>query len=214
MRKWTLLTLLICISLFSVAMVVARILYSGRYTFINLNWNLFLAWLPILFAALAVRWRKRPFLALTLAFLWLLFLPNAPYLVTDLIYLRTRAPVPFLYDMIMLLSFAALGLFLGLVSLRMMQGLVCSRFGAAAGWIFVMSVLAVSGLGVYIGRVLRWNSWDLFVRPLPLLNDVRNELSEPQTIVISGIMAVMMIGAYVLLTTALDLSGGLKQQTY
>ena len=88
MHKWTTLLLLILVSLFSLALITARVLYSQQINYIFLLWNLFLAWLPLLFALLALRWQKRPFLALAAAFLWLLFFPNAPYLVTDLIHLR------------------------------------------------------------------------------------------------------------------------------
>ena len=193
MQKYFLFIMLIIVSLFSAALVAARILYSGQITHIFLNWNLFLAWLPLLFAWLAIRWQKRPFLALSMAFLWLLFFPNAPYLVTDLIHLKARAPVPLWYDMILLLDFALIGLFLGVVSLRIMHGWINGRFGAISGWLFVLFVVSISGFGVFIGRFLRWNSWDLFVRPLPLISDVMRSLSEPRTIAISGLLAILML---------------------
>ena len=104
--------------------------------------------------------------------------------------------MPLWYDLILLLDFALLGLFLGLASLRIMHGLVNGRFGAWAGWSFVLFVLAVGGLGVYIGRFLRWNSWDLFVRPLSLTADIWANLTEPRTIVVSGLLALLMLFAY------------------
>jgi len=214
MQKWSTFIALTLVSFFSLALVLVRILYSGRFTYIFLNWNLFLAWLPLLFAVLAVRWQKRPFLAMAMAFLWLLFLPNAPYLVTDLIHLEARAPVPLWYDMILLLDFALLGLFLGFISLRLVHGLVSGRFGSAAGWIFVLAVLGISGLGVFIGRFLRWNSWDLFLRPLPLLTDVLSQLTEPRTVVISGLLAILMLFAYIIFAISPGLTASLQQQTY
>ena len=198
MNRWLTYLTLFLVTTFSLALFSARFLYSGQITYIFLIWNLFLAWLPLIFAWLAVRWRKRPLPALAAAFLWLLFFPNAPYLVTDLIHLRAIDPVPLWYDLILLLDFALLGLFLTFVSLRMMHDLVGSRFGAIVGWLFTLTVFGLSGLGVYIGRFLRWNSWDLFKRPLALLNDVWINLDEPRTLVVSGLLALLMLFAYLI----------------
>jgi uncharacterized membrane protein len=200
MQKHTISLALIIISLFSVGLVGTRIIYSGQHLYIFLLWNLFLAWLPLVFAWLAVTWRQWPLLALLATFFWLLFFPNAPYLVTDLLHLQPINPVPLWYDLIMLLDFALLGLFLAFVSLHLMQELVHDRFGAVAGWLFVIAVLGMSGLGIYIGRFLRWNSWDLFTRPLALLNDVHVNLYEPRTLVISGLLALLLLFAYLIFT--------------
>ena len=198
MNRWLTYLTLFLVTTFSLALFSARFLYSGQITYIFLIWNLFLAWLPLIFAWLAVRWRKRPLPALAAAFLWLLFFPNAPYLVTDLIHLRAIDPVPLWYDLILLLDFALLGLFLTFVSLRMMHDLVGSRFGAIAGWLFTITVIGASGLGVYIGRFLRWNSWDLFTKPLVLINDVWASLYEPRTLVISSLLALLLFFAYLI----------------
>lgn len=213
MQKWFMFIMLTIISLFSVALVAARMLYSGQVAYSFLIWNLFLAWLPLLFAWLAVRWQKRPFFALAVAFIWLLFFPNAPYLVTDLIHLRTIDPVPLWYDLILLLDYALLGLFLAFVSLRMMQELVDSRFGGIAGWLFTLLVLGVSGLGVFIGRFLRWNSWDLFTRPLTLVSDVWASLGEPRTVAISGLLALLLFFGYLIFSIAPAQNGGLQQNS-
>jgi len=202
MKKHLSLITLILVSLFSTALVAARVLYSGQGSYIFLLWNLFLAWLPLLFAWLAVRRQERPFPALVMAFLWLLFFPNAPYLVTDLVHLRALDPVPLWYDLILLLDYALLGLFLCFASLRLMQGLVAGRLGEIAGWLFVLVALTAGGLGVFIGRFLRWNSWDLFTRPLSLLNDVWANLGEPRTIAVSGLLALLLLFTYLLFSIA------------
>lgn len=201
-RNLFLFSVLVLISVFSVALVAARIWYSGQITFVFLVWNLFLAWLPLAFAWLALRWQKNLFFALPMLFLWLLFFPNAPYLVTDLIHLQTRAPVPLWYDLILLLDYALLGVLLAFVSLRIIHGLVNGRFGGVAGWLFVLFTLSVSSLGIYIGRFLRWNSWDIFLRPKPLLYDVWTQLWEPRTLAISGMLALIMIAAYIVFSLA------------
>jgi uncharacterized membrane protein len=198
MQRRSMMFTLILVSLFSVALVAVRVLFSGQITYIFLIWNLFLAWLPLLFAWLALRWQNRTPLVLGALFLWLLFFPNAPYLVTDLIHLRPLPPVPLWYDLILLFDYALLGLFLAFVSLHMMQNLVDRRFGSAASWAFVLSVLSISGLGVFIGRFLRWNSWDLFLRPFSLLGNVWAHLAEPRTLLVSGLMALLLLFAYLI----------------
>jgi uncharacterized membrane protein len=202
MQRVSLFLMLVVISLFSVALIILRMLHSGQPYYVFLVWNLFLAWLPLLFAWLAVWWRRRPVPALAMGFLWLLFFPNAPYLVTDLIHLRAIDPVPLWFDLILLLDYAHLGLFLGFVSLREMHGLVSGAFGSLPGWLFVFLVLGLSGLGVYIGRFLRWNSWDLFTRPLTLINDIMANLTEPRTVVVSGLLALLMLFGYLIFTIA------------
>ena len=194
-----LLTLLL-ISFFTLALVIVRRIYSGQPIYFFLLWNLFLAWLPVAFAWLAHRMRRRPVPALIAAFMWLLFFPNAPYLLTDLVHLRAIPPVPLWYDLILLFTFAVLGLFLGLYSLHVMHGLIETYVGRLAGWLFVLAALGAGGWGVFIGRFLRWNSWDLLTRPSALLYDILANLTEPRTLVISGLLALLLFFAYLIFT--------------
>lgn len=133
-----------------------------------LLWNLVLAWIP---ALLAVRLRAssraggRLLPLVPFGVLWLLFLPNAPYIVTDVIHLRDVGRVSFAYDVPMLAVFGGTGLLLGFMSLYLVQSVVRERFGERAGWRFAAATIPLTGIGVYLGRVLRWNSWDVLVRP-------------------------------------------------
>src|SRR5262249_892992 len=122
------------------AMLVARVAYTGQVTYLFLIWNLFLAWLPVAYAAVAERaWLAgRGWLAVPAVALWLLFLPNAPYIVTDLIHLPYGQGAPLWFDAIMIFSFALTGLLLGFVSLLMVHGLVERAAGRPAGWLMAM----------------------------------------------------------------------------
>lgn len=138
----------------------------GRHAYF-LNINLFLAWLPLVFAVGASR-ATRPWVAVAFGLAWLLFLPNAPYLVTDLIHLsgwygeRWRHVLQF--------GFAAwTGVMLGVASLRLVHLTVERRIGPVAGWLTVAASTALCAVGVVIGRFQRWNSWDLLTRPLDVL---------------------------------------------
>lgn len=173
-----------------------------------LVWNLFLAWLPALgaFAAYNLnRWptsfRWLPIIGISL--LWLLFLPNAPYLVTDIIHLKPHAGVPLWYDLITLVAFAWTGSFLGLVSLYLMQILVRRAVGRAASWLFVIGVLALNGVGIYLGRFLRWNSWDLLIHPADLFSDLLGAFYHPlehlQTIAFAGLITLLFSAVYLMM---------------
>lgn len=172
---------LIFASLLSMAMVAVRWFYSGIPAYLFLLWNLFLAWFPLFAALTTYALRRRPLLAMGPAVLWLLFLPNAPYLLTDLLHLGRGVGVPLWYDMLMLSTFALTGLLLGFASLELMHNLVAERLGAISGWFFAGSSLALSSVGVTIGRFLRWNSWDAVLRPTSLLVDLLRLLAEPWT---------------------------------
>jgi uncharacterized membrane protein len=160
-----------------------RIRLSGGGTFGFLIWNLFLAWLPYWFAlgvSFLSRGARPPWVVIVpLGVLWLLFLPNAPYILTDLIHLDERHGVPLWYDAGFILTVAITGMFLGIASLRVMHGIIQQAAGRLAGWVFALGVIALSGLGVYLGRFVRWNSWDLLENPLAVLLDTLRIFRHP-----------------------------------
>lgn len=184
-----------------------------------LVWNLFLAWLPLCGALTAYnlerlpgRWRWLPVAGF--AVLWLLFLPNAPYLVTDIIHLKPHKGALLWYDLIMLVTFAWTGVFLGLVSLFLMQELVRRSAGRAASWLFVFGVMVLNGFGLYFGRVLRWNSWDVLFRPdslfFELLAGIRNPWAHTQTLAFAGLFTLLFSAVYLMLLAFTQLQ--LEQQ--
>ena len=197
-------------SVVSTGMVVVRIHYSAQGRYVFLVWNLFLAWLPFVFSWLAYRFHRKKLWLTLFGCLWLLFLPNSPYLVTDLIHIRPLGNVPLWYDAIMIFSFALTGLFLGFLSLYLMQALVVRRFGESLSWLFVLSALALSSFGVYIGRFLRWNSWDLFIQPITLLRDITHSLLNPgllpKMVVVSLLLTAVFTFTYVILFSLPQLS--------
>jgi uncharacterized membrane protein len=134
---------------------------DAQYDF--LAWNLFLAWIPLLLAIVMVR-ACRSSLSISAApllALWLLFFPNAPYVVTDFVHLRDIGGMPRWFDMLLLSSFAATALGLGFASLYLVQNLIRATFGAAWSWASALTVIGLSGVGIYLGRVYQLNSWDV-----------------------------------------------------
>jgi len=170
------------------ALVAARAMATRSLSGLYLPWNLFLAWIPLGFAlvvrrlALGTPRRGRRWLLALTGAAWLLFFPNAPYILTDLMHLarvRPGASAPLWFDLLLHLTVATTGLFLGFASLAVMQNQVSRWSGKLVGWIFAIVSLALSGFGVYLGRFLRWNSWDVVRAPLPLLGDIAERLLHP-----------------------------------
>ena len=152
-----------------------------------LAWNLALAWIPML-CALGVRAARRGITRATFGVLWLLFLPNAPYLVTDLVHLRRSTG---LWRHVLQFGYASwTGVLLGVVSLRIVHVEVERRAGRAAGWACVAASVALCAVGVVIGRFQRWNSWDLLTRPTEVASSTWNWASSPFTHVESTSVAV------------------------
>jgi len=208
-RRWLAFLALAAASAFSVGLVWIRHELTGEWRYENLVWNLFLAWLPFAFALVAYDGYRRggrlPALLLPAA-LWLAFLPNAPYLVTDYMLLREIEGMPVWFDVVMLTSFAWTGLVLGFVSVYLIQSIARRRAGAVAGWAVALGSLGLSGLGIYLGRVLRWNSWDLAVQPTAVLADVAERLQSPKLIGMSLAMAAFLTLAYATLYTFLSVA--------
>lgn len=163
-----------------VALVGIRFLASHQFNYFNLIWNLCLAWLPLGFAFFADRFRASRACFLAFGFLWLLFLPNSPYLVTDLVHLKPRLPVPLWFDILLVQSFVLTGLLLGFLSLYLMHRLVSRSWGWRIGWAFTLVMIGLTGFGIYLGRFERWNSWDLFTSPIALSSDILNTLAHPR----------------------------------
>jgi uncharacterized membrane protein len=157
----------------------------GTYaTFFFLIWNLFLAWIPY-WIALTVDFyerhseRKSKWTLGILVGLWLLFFPNAPYILTDLLHLRNYHVVPHWYDLMLIVSFAWTGLLLGYCSLFEIQRFLESRFKKWFAWFLTVSAIWLGGFGVYMGRFQRWNSWDIVTHPLSIFKQQVHILLNP-----------------------------------
>lgn len=196
---------LLCIaSLISVVLFRVRTLLSGTEDYAFLIWNLFLAWLPLVMSYLASSFStKRRFVALTVpiaAILWLLFFPNAPYILTDLFHLRLpRENIPVWFDTLLINWFAWTGVLLGVFSLFMMHDIVRKAFGRITGWLFVLAVSTLCSVGIYIGRFLRWNSWDLILHPIERLREILSYAIHPslQSVVFISVFSSLFIFIYI-----------------
>ncbi len=166
---------------FSICLLIARLLISKKITYLFLSWNLALATIPFLVACFLYHNKQvhsRYFFLLIFP-LWLFFYPNAPYIITDLLHLKAKAPLPLWYDVALLSSFAWNGLFLGLLSLYYMEKSVLFYFNKTIANLTIVISIILSGYGIYIGRFMRWNSWDMLNNPVKLWDDVSEPLFNP-----------------------------------
>ncbi len=165
---------------FTCLLLAVRIIITGELTYIFLAWNLFLAWIPYAISQSVAggisrqRWKE-----FTLLGLWLLFLPNAPYIITDLLHLKHRAPVPYWYDVLLLFSAALNGLMLGFASLLKVEQFLAGRFSKRVSTFLILCTFFLCAFGIYAGRWLRWNSWDVFLNPAEIAGDILDRLLNP-----------------------------------
>lgn len=157
-------------------LLVARALLAQEIRWTGFFGNLILAWIPVLFSWLLCRQLdrrdSRRWLIGALFVGWLLFFPNSAYIVTDMVHLKSRDPIPRWFDYILITAYAWTGLFLAYVSLTLLHLRVRASFGRGAGWGFVALMLGLGSFGIYVGRFFRWNSWDVFARPWKPLGDL------------------------------------------
>jgi uncharacterized membrane protein len=217
-QTWAAVLALVLASILSCMLVVVRTYYAGTTAYVFFFWNLFLAWVPLaaalVFYGLAARQGRSWLLLLGAGVLWFLFFPNAPYIVTDIVHLRETAPVPYWYDLICVMAFAQTGLFLGYLSLYLMQEVVRAWLGRWAGWFFALAMLGLSAFGVYLGRYLRWNSWDALVRPLETLRDaarVANPWNDVQPLAFSMTFFAFSLVCYLILYSFAHLHGWVQK---
>ena len=186
-------------TLFSVVLLIYRIIKSEGLSYIFLVWNLFLAFIPWWISNYMKRQEKLTYIHFPLVLLWLLFLPNAPYILTDLFHLKPRPDLPLWYDLILVLSFALTGIMVFFKSLKDMLALLNNRVGEFYVAIITPFLFWLVAYGLYLGRYLRFNSWDI-VHPFRLLKASFGILSEKDTIGFTGIFAVFMWFLYVIIT--------------
>lgn len=165
---------------FTGCLIAARYVYSGEYRFFFLVWNLFLAWLPFTVSFLFVKLHRAAWWKQSAVFaVWLLFFPNTLYVVTDLIHLKETGMAPLWYDAIVLFTAALAGLMMGFISLTKAELFLMNLFSQRTAALLAVALLLLGSFGVYLGRFLRWNSWDIIQDPFTLLYQVAHRFIFP-----------------------------------
>jgi uncharacterized membrane protein len=183
----------LCGVCFTVSVARAALTHSKMYLF--LNWNLFLAFIPWMISTLIVikpGLRKSKVLIAVLLALWLLAFPNAPYILTDLFHLNAGNKAPVWFDLVLVILFAWTGLLFGFLSLADLEGIFLRKL---PGWMVVVlssCMLFLGSFGIYLGRYLRWNSWDILRDPFRLLDNIGDRIVNPSAYPRTWGMTLMM----------------------
>lgn len=184
---------LIAMSLFCFGLSMMRFLVTDTKLFLFLNWNVLLAFIPWLISSIIiVRGLTKKIPLAFLVFSWLIFFPNSPYILTDLFHLQSRSSAPIWYDLIVILSFAWTGLVYGFVSLMDIERLFRRRIGARLTNLISVLFLFLGSLGIYLGRYLRWNSWDVVSNPFGLFSDIFDRFFNPSVYPGAWAMTILM----------------------
>jgi uncharacterized membrane protein len=165
--------LLLSFFIFIGLLICCRIYYSKSLLFIFLVWNIFLAWIPYMISyylnkpVTGKRWKE-----VLLFSVWLLFFPNALYIITDLVHLQMDTSIPKWFDAILLFTSSVVGLMMAFISLYRVEKFLSKRIRKKGVPIIIAGILFLGSFGVYLGRFLRWNSWDIIRNPLSLLSTI------------------------------------------
>jgi len=185
-------------------LIGARVIWSGSLAYVFLVWNLVLAAVPVIAALGLHRVVEAHGSRLAEGLLigtWLVFLPNAPYIATDLMHLRPRFFVPLWYDVAVLLSCAVTGIVFGYVSLAEVQLAMRRRIGELGSWACAAMALFLSAFGIYLGRFQRWNSWEILTDPGALAMDVARRLLHPfshvRAFAVTAVYGCALLAGYV-----------------
>lgn len=191
-------------SCLGVVLYICRVLGGGTFRYWYLVWNLVLAWIPLFFSYMLVRWLKKgrwlSVKGLALTALWLGFLPNSFYLVTDFIHLAPTGEVGLLFDAVMIMTFAWTGLLLGFISVYMIHSELQKRVRTRLSVLLIALVFILSSFAIYLGRFLTWNTWDIIINPAGILFDISDRVirpvSYPSTFTTTTLFSVVLIVLY------------------
>jgi uncharacterized membrane protein len=177
----------------SVLLFLLRLIGSDSFRYWFMLWNLALAWTAPFIAWLLIErlkrasWRHWSNIALTV--LWIGFLPNSFYMVSDLIHVRPTGEVSIIFDAVLFSSFIFNGFVAGYIGSYFVHRELIRRRGEMKAYAMIIGVFALASYAIYLGRVLRWNTWDAIFHPAGLIFDVSdnilNPLAHPQAFVVT-----------------------------
>lgn len=186
--------LLLIISVLAMFFLDLRIRHTESLMYSFFHWNLILAWIPLLLLFLMRYFLNKSgmhkYIGWIIAIVWLLFFPNTFYLLTDYIHLSGidfivwegqhlvfNRDLQVWFDLTLFHVFIALGVILGCLNMYIVHHDVSSQFGQAAGWLVIHGIVILGSFGIYLGRFIRLNSWDVFTNPVPVVTEISNTMT-------------------------------------
>ncbi|MFA5773569.1 MAG: DUF1361 domain-containing protein [Candidatus Paceibacterota bacterium] len=175
----------ITLAILAIVLNLLRIIIWGKMSFVYILWNIFLAFIPFIISSLLLSFlnegKLKKIIFIFGIILWLIFIPNAPYLITDFIHLGTTRSIPIIYDTLLLFSSASVGLILGFFSLFHIEQIIKMRLSKRKTSIIIGIIILIISFGIYLGRFLRFNSWDVFINHTSLIKNVWKIFSQSKT---------------------------------
>lgn len=174
---------LIGLSIVSCGFLVVQMFKTENTQYWYLIWNLLLAWVPLALTGLLLRLLKRQLWSdlfpILVSLVWLVMLPNSFYMISDFIHIKEFSDEELVYGVVVFTSFVFTAALIGFSSLYVIHEELRRRLGAKLSGLFVGSILLACSFAIYLGRDLRWNSWDILVNPAGILFDVSDRLVNP-----------------------------------
>lgn len=183
-------------------LIAVRIFYTGSKLYLFLVWNIFLAWIPFMISnRFNELYKKSKWKQGVIFCSWLVFFPNALYIVTDLIHLQVESGVPKWFDAVLLFSASVAGLMMAFISLYRVEIFLHRILHKKLRPVSIPVILFLASFGVYLGRFLRWNSWDIISNPFQLLLSIGHRVISPfdhlQTWTVTGTFTIFFYLLYI-----------------
>lgn len=198
----------------SLLLFAIRVWGTDNFRFGFLFWNLALAWMPLLLATMLVRslqkhrwqWQNS-----VLVLLWLGFLPNSFYIISDFVHLRVTGEVNILFDIVLFSSIIFNAYVFGFMSLYLVHKELLRRMRARTAHVTIGLILLGCSFAIYLGRYLRWNTWDVVAHPVGLLFDVSdrfiNPAAHPETFSTTIIFTLLLGSIYYVIYELVNVLG-------
>lgn len=170
-------------SLLSLFLFGLRVFVTGSHDYSFIPGNLALAWVSLLVIVVlakrlkTTRWQSGQNILLTIV--WLAFLPNAWYVLTDFIHVYPNGEISQLYDIVLISTLVFSGFAIGLTGLSLFYKEICRRYNPGTSILLTEAVILLSSFAVFLGRDLRWNTWDVLTNPGSVVVNVSDQVTDP-----------------------------------
>lgn len=163
---------LIKLSLIAVLLVICRLILPNHRSLGFLIYNLFLAFIPLIISTY-IRYyssKKTKISNLICGIIWLIFFPNAPYILTDGLHVIGPSSAFVFIDVVIWIYILLIAFWIALLSLDDIETILLKQVkNRLFVHVVVAFIILISAYGIYLGRDLRLNSWDIVLRPYSLI---------------------------------------------
>lgn len=169
-------TNLVLLGILSIALLLLRVKLTHDMYLLFLIWNLALGYIPYSLSSQLKTTVPGTFKFYLLLLGWLLFIPNSFYLLTDFVHLHHLSDLQYIFDALLLTCFSIAGFYAGITSMLQIRSLLEMKYSNKTCRRILISLCYLTSFGVYLGRILRFNSWDILSNPIKLFTTIIKSL--------------------------------------